>query len=126
MTTPTLPMEEILATSPFPPPTGRVIGHSRQGQEIDGYRLGRGPLRASLIAGCHGDTGRPDDPRLLAFLERISGRAADEVRAEMERSGVRGMPIRDQMRLQLEFLDQALASASTAFWPPKAKDSETA
>ncbi len=73
-----------------------------------------------------GETGRPDDPHFRAFLDRIAGRSAGEVRAEMERSGVRGMPIRDQMRLQLEFLNQALASASTAFCPPKAKDSESA
>ena len=52
--------------------------------------------------------------------------APEEVRAEMERGGVRGMPIRDQMRLQLAFLNAALESASAAFWPPKAKDSETA
>lgn len=73
-----------------------------------------------------GETGRPDDPRFRAFLDRIAGRSAGEVRAEMEKGGVRGMPIRDQMRLQLEFLYEALASASTAFWPPKAKDSEIA
>jgi hypothetical protein len=73
-----------------------------------------------------GETGRPDDPRFRAFLDRIAGRSAGEVRSEMEKSGVRGMPIRDQMRLQLEFLNEALASASTAFCPPKAKDSESA
>jgi hypothetical protein len=58
-----------------------------------------------------GDTGRPDDPHLRAFLERIAGRSAEDVRIEMEKSGVRGMPIRDQMRLQLEFLDEALRVA---------------
>jgi hypothetical protein len=73
-----------------------------------------------------GETGRPDDPRFRAFLDRISGQPAEAVRAEMARSGVRGMPIRDQMRLQLAFLEAALASASAAFWPPKAKDSESA
>jgi len=55
-----------------------------------------------------GETGRPDDPRFRAFLDRIAGRSAGEVRSEMEKSGVRGMPIRDQMRLQLEFLSEAL------------------
>jgi hypothetical protein len=55
-----------------------------------------------------GETGRPDDPRFRAFLDRIAGRSAEEVRAEMEKGGVRGMPIRDQMRLQLEFLQEAL------------------
>jgi len=55
-----------------------------------------------------GETGRPDDPRFRAFLARIAGKSAAEVQAEAERSGVRGMPIRDQMRLQLAFLDEAL------------------
>jgi Zinc carboxypeptidase len=58
-----------------------------------------------------GETGRPDDPRLRAFLDRIAGRPAQDVRAEMARSGVRGMPIRDQMRLQLAFLEAALAAS---------------
>lgn len=55
-----------------------------------------------------GETGRPDDPRFRAFLGRLAGKAPDEVRAEAERSGVRGMPLRDQMRLQLAFLDAGL------------------
>lgn len=46
-----------------------------------------------------GDTGRPDDPIFRAWLERVAlGRE----------TGVRGMPLRDQMRLQLAFLEQAL------------------
>lgn len=56
-----------------------------------------------------GETGRPDDPRFRAFLNRLAGRSAEEMRTEAERSGVRGMPLRDQMRLQLAFLDEALA-----------------
>jgi hypothetical protein len=59
-----------------------------------------------------GETGRPDDPRFLAFLSRASSGSPEEVRAEMERSGVRGMPIRDQMRLQLELLNEALAAVA--------------
>jgi zinc carboxypeptidase len=55
-----------------------------------------------------GETGRPDDPRFRAFLSRLAGKSAEEVRIEAERSGVRGMPLRDQMRLQLAFLDGAL------------------
>jgi hypothetical protein len=55
-----------------------------------------------------GETGRPDDPHLRAFLDRIAAKPAAEVRAEAQRTGVRGMPIRDQMRLQLAFLDAAL------------------
>ncbi|MFL6237007.1 MAG: M14 family zinc carboxypeptidase [Thermoanaerobaculia bacterium] len=77
MSSPSLPIEEILATAPFPPPPGRVLGRSRRGQEIEGYRLGRGPLHVSLIAGCHAD--EPVGPavlrRLVAFLD---GRPADD------------------------------------------------
>jgi hypothetical protein len=61
-----------------------------------------------------GETGRPDDPRFRAFLDRMTGGSAEQVRAGMAASGVRGMPIRDQMRLQLAFLNAALASAGTA------------
>jgi hypothetical protein len=57
-----------------------------------------------------GESGRPDDPHFRAFLARIAGKAPEEVRAEMEKSGVRGMPIRDQMRLQLAFLNAALTA----------------
>jgi hypothetical protein len=57
-----------------------------------------------------GETGRPDDPRFRAFLDRLAGRSADEVRIEAERCGVRGMPLRDQMRLQLAFLEEALTA----------------
>ena len=57
-----------------------------------------------------GETGRPDDPRFRAFLGRIAGKPPEEVREEAERSRVRGMPVRDQMRLQLAFLQEAIAS----------------
>jgi len=50
-----------------------------------------------------GDTGRPDDPIFRAWLERVAFSGDDQVR---------GMPIRDQMRLQLAFLDEALACSS--------------
>jgi hypothetical protein len=53
-----------------------------------------------------GETGRPDDPRFRAFLEQVAAKSAEDIRAE---TGVRGMPIRDQMRLQLTFLDAALS-----------------
>lgn len=46
-----------------------------------------------------GDTGRPDDPIYRAWLERVAFSGDDRVR---------GMPIRDQMRLQLAFLEEAL------------------
>jgi len=48
-----------------------------------------------------GDTGRPDDPIFRAWLEQMA--LSGGVQA-----GVRGMPIRDQMRLQLAFLEEAL------------------
>ncbi|HEV2843995.1 MAG TPA: peptidase, partial [Thermoanaerobaculia bacterium] len=57
-----------------------------------------------------GETGRPDDPRFRSFLGRVAGKPAEEVRAEAERSGVQGMPVRAQMRLQLAFLNEALAA----------------
>lgn len=50
-----------------------------------------------------GDTGRPDDPIFRAWLERVAlsgGEPGDDQ--------VRGMPVRDQMRLQLAFLEEAL------------------
>jgi hypothetical protein len=56
-----------------------------------------------------GETGRPDDPRLRAFLDGIAAKPPAKIRAEAGHAGVRGMPIRDQMRLQLAFLDEALA-----------------
>lgn len=55
-----------------------------------------------------GETGRPDDPRFQAFLGRLMGKSPEEVHAEAARVGVRGMPLRDQMRLQLAFLGEAL------------------
>lgn len=50
-----------------------------------------------------GDTGRPDDPIFRAWLERAAFSGDDQVR---------GMPIRDQMRLQLAFLDEAVQATS--------------
>lgn len=44
----------------------RTIGTSREGRPLSGHVLGRGPLRVSLIAGCHGD--EPMGPAWLAGL----------------------------------------------------------
>lgn len=56
-----------------------------------------------------GESGRPDDPRFRAWLGRMAALGDSElVRAEAEGQGVRGMPLRDQMRLQLAFLEEAL------------------
>src|SRR5689334_9256357 len=60
-----LPIEEVVYAMPFPPP-GRVLGRSREGREIEGYRLGRGDLRVSLIGGCHAD--EPVGPAMLRRL----------------------------------------------------------
>lgn len=58
-----------------------------------------------------GESGRPDDPRFRAWLGRMSAlEDPDRVRAEAAAEGVRGMPLRDQMRLQLAFLEEALSS----------------
>ena len=47
--------------------------------------------------------------RLLAWLqELISGEPVEVARRSIAEVGIRPMPIRDQMRLQLAFLDQAL------------------
>jgi hypothetical protein len=62
-----------------------------------------------------GDTGRPDDPVFRGWLERMAAAGSPgEVRAEMERTGIRGMPLRDQMRLQLAFLEEALRAVDEA------------
>jgi hypothetical protein len=53
-----------------------------------------------------GDTGRPDDPVFRAWLERAALAGPDE--AQGEKAGVRGMPLRDQMRLQLAFLEEVM------------------
>lgn len=45
-----------------------LLGHSREGRDIQGWCLGDGPLRVSLIAGCHGD--EPVAPRFLFDLVR--------------------------------------------------------
>jgi Zinc carboxypeptidase len=55
-----------------------------------------------------GDTGRPDDPAFRAWLERTALARPEEIQGEMEKANVRGMPLRDQMRLQLAFLEEAL------------------
>ena len=54
----------------------REIGRSREGRPLFGYRLGHGPRRLSLIAGCHAD--EPIGPamldRLAAWLQSLDHR----------------------------------------------------
>ncbi len=68
-----LPVESLLAGSVglSSPPPGLEIGRSQRGRTLHGYRLGRGPLRVSLIAGCHAD-----EPVGPAMLRRLVGRLA--------------------------------------------------
>ena len=51
-----------------PPESGEVIGLSRKGRPIVAHTLGSGPLRVSLVGGCHAD--EPVGPR---FLRRLTG-----------------------------------------------------
>ncbi|MDH3254948.1 MAG: M14 family zinc carboxypeptidase [Acidobacteriota bacterium] len=67
-----LPIEEILATE-CATPSGRVLGRSREGRPIEGFTLGGGSIRVSLIGGCHAD--EPVGPAalqtLVAFLTQL-------------------------------------------------------
>jgi len=63
-----LPTAEILRSAIPSKATGTLIGHSREGRELHGYRFGQGPLHVSLIAGCHAD-----EPVGPAMLDRLAG-----------------------------------------------------
>ena len=57
----------------------RKIGRSRDGRPIFAYRIGGGPLRISLVAGCHAD--EPVGPRFLRRLaDFLSGPAGAAMR----------------------------------------------
>jgi len=66
-----LPIERILQTPESA--DGEPIGESQEGRPILAHRLGNGPLRASLIGGCHAD--EPVGPamlqRLAAYLQSL-------------------------------------------------------
>ena len=69
------------------------------------------PLFLVPAAGEVPEVGRDDDGRrrFRDWLGRLrAGRSPEETRVAAERAGLRPMPIRDQMRLQLAFLAQAL------------------
>jgi len=73
-----LPIESIVTQATAEPPAGgSEIGRSREGRAIRGFRLGSGPTRISLIAGCHAD--EPVGPalldRLVAYLAELDARA---------------------------------------------------
>ncbi|MDE2804393.1 MAG: M14 family zinc carboxypeptidase [Gemmatimonadota bacterium] len=62
-----------------PRPPGEEIGRSRGGRPILAYTIGSGPLRVSLIGGCHAD--EPVGPRFLDHLVRyLAGPAGAELR----------------------------------------------
>ena len=54
-----------------PVPRGDEIGRSRAGRAITAHTIGEGPLRVSLVAGCHAD--EPVGPRFLQRLVRYLG-----------------------------------------------------
>ena len=56
----------ILGARPASPGDGLRIGTSRDGRPIHAFRFGSGPLRVSLLGGCHAD--EPVGPALLARL----------------------------------------------------------
>lgn len=58
----------ILDAAPPAQETGEVLGASREGRPIRGWKFGEGDLRVSLIGGCHAD--EPVGPELL---RRLSG-----------------------------------------------------
>lgn len=67
------------------------------------------------------EPGTEGKQRLHAYLRRLA-RAEDpaNARADFERLAIGPMPIRDQMRLQLAFLEEALACV-TRQWPTRSK-----
>ena len=79
-----LPVEEIVAKGSVTewPIEGRaartpsVLGHTREGREIHGYRLGSGPLRSSLIA--------DHDTRLARDLDAVASRALRRARGWLD------------------------------------------
>ncbi len=69
--------QQILACAPPDPAFGEVIGHSREGRELRGYRFGRGKRQVSLIAGCHAD--EPVGPAMLdRLVSWLAGQGANQ------------------------------------------------
>ena len=58
--------DEIIASPRVPREVGPLIGHSRGGEPIRGFRFGTGPYAVSLLGGCHAD--EPVGPRLLRHM----------------------------------------------------------
>ena len=79
------------------------------------------PDQARVDHGPVFEPGTEGKQRLHAYLRRLA-RAEDpaNARADFERLAIGPMPIRDQMRLQLAFLEEALACV-TRQWPTRSK-----
>jgi len=75
MTFPSL--ADILAVKHTTISTGRPVGESREGRPILAHRFGTGPVKVSLLGGCHAD--EPVGPRFLrhlsAFLSQQSAQS---------------------------------------------------
>ncbi len=70
-------VDPILASDPGHAAPARALGRSAEGRPVEGFLLGRGKTRISLIAGCHAD--EPVGPRLLRHLvSYLSSLAVDD------------------------------------------------
>ncbi len=69
-------IEDILATKPLDPLRGKALGRSREGRTVRAVRIDGGPLRVSLLAGCHAD--EPVGPRLLGHLSAYLSQLPDD------------------------------------------------
>ncbi|MYA33296.1 MAG: peptidase [Gemmatimonadales bacterium] len=66
-----------MASRDIPAGSGCVLGSSREGRPVRGYRFGRGREAVSLLGGCHAD--EPVGPRLLRRLAGyLAGLDADD------------------------------------------------
>ena len=66
--------EELIAGKDIEPSNPTVLGRSRDGRPVTGYRFGTGTTRISLLAGCHAD--EPAGPLLLDHLVRHLSKAS--------------------------------------------------
>ena len=64
---------EKLESASAAPHTATILGTSREGRPIEGFRFGRGETKISLIGGCHAD--EPVGPRLLDCFSRYLSNA---------------------------------------------------
>ncbi len=67
--------DAIIAAPPLARQEGNAIGASREGRAVRAFVFGSGPLRVSLIGGCHAD--EPTGPRFLRHLASFLSRGGD-------------------------------------------------